>query len=66
MSEWISVDERSPEVEDGMVLAWDADKEGDYHFALRESSGSWVIFIGGWSYTESITHWMPLPEPPKN
>ena len=51
MREWISVKERAPEV--GTVLATD---------------GRIVITAPSSSVTAdgiAITHWMPLPEPPK-
>jgi hypothetical protein len=68
--DWISVDERLPE-KDGRYLV--AMKNGDnYHISTRRfkrtdppiwwkghSYGYWARHTGG------VTHWMPLPEPPK-
>jgi hypothetical protein len=59
---WISVDDRLPE-NDAKVLV--CDTREDY-------VSSWVYFGDGlwfgeevvWT-TKDITHWMPLPEPPK-
>lgn len=59
---WISVEDRLPE-EPGEVLmalygrvciAW-------YHIDGRFESGSGLVF----SAEKAVTHWMPLPEPPK-
>ena len=52
MAEWISVKERLPE--DGKyVLAYSADDD----FMKVEARHHFGVF--------QITHWMPLPEPPK-
>ena len=60
---WISVEERLPE-EPGEVLmvlygrvciAW-------YHCDGRFESGSGYVWTAGMG---EVTHWMPLPEPPK-
>lgn len=64
MSKWISVADRFPEdMED--VLIWDAD----------EAKGGFCAVAVGWktddgwetetTYSPKVTHWMPLPEPPK-
>jgi len=67
MSEWISVKDRLPQ-EDDPVLVWDI-----------ASPYSEFVDIGyydphsapdtGWRCNEymnrSVTHWMPLPEPPQ-
>lgn len=54
---WISVDERLPE-DDHTVLVWSHRNSKEY-FNVYDH-GKWVIME-----TEDITHWMPLPEPPK-
>jgi hypothetical protein len=53
MGEWIPVDERLPD-EEVRVLATDGDKvfESEY-------------WSGRWEWCADVTHWMPLPEPPK-
>lgn len=73
--EWISVDERLPEeYEKCLVVA----KVGDrtvidlaeivrcYHLLTSSESCEWLI-TNDWDEGEGceITHWMPLPEPPK-
>lgn len=58
MSEWISVKDRLPEPEVKEVLVWDKE----------ESSVCPCNSFGGWKRLLSfkyISHWMPLPEPPK-
>lgn len=62
MSSWISVNDRLPE------------KRGEYLVAYRPRYWDRVsieieVFLGGttWAHKDymSITHWMPLPEPPE-
>ena len=59
MSEWSSVKERLPRCgERGLVT------EGNGVFeAVLSISHNWSRFGIGWA--EGVTHWMPLPEPPK-
>jgi hypothetical protein len=64
--EWISVKERLPEV-DGRVIvhAPSADPRHPLiNFAWYDPSGfGWSLFPH--CFIDSITHWMPLPEPPE-
>ena len=62
--EWISVDERLPEEKANCLV--------HYKHAYCDNDGYWAIgltfydgnkFVIGKEY--KITHWMPLPEPPK-
>ena len=64
---WIPVTERLPE-EDADVLCY----RGNHIGALIDvytykGDGKWEDSYGYWNYTdiEGITHWMPLPEAPK-
>ena len=72
-SEWISVDERMPEIMETVLIAY-KEKWGwetEWHFDV--DAGSWDIVEGRWNTYHDldegqelhITHWMPLPEPPK-
>lgn len=60
MSRWIKCSDRLPDLDDDGcsegVLALNSD--GDIVF-------SWVI-NHDWEFGEDITHWMPLPELPKD
>ncbi|MCB7128181.1 MAG: DUF551 domain-containing protein [Candidatus Brocadiales bacterium] len=63
MTEWISVEERLPKKYKNVLIFVD--------FRLR--GGSWHMntasYIEEWVHgndpTPGVTHWMPLPEPPK-
>lgn len=59
MNEWISVKDRLPK-EGVKVLAC---YKGAYLEICKCSEGVWVNRFGS-DYT-GVTHWMPLPEPPK-
>lgn len=67
--EWISVKERLPE--NGIdVLVHDA--FGDPTISISTAAysnvdGKWIDYLGNdHNYQSDITHWMPLPTPPKN
>ena len=55
--EWISVKDRLPE-EDTWVLVYA--KQG-FYMNLKVD----YIYHGEWFNSLLVTHWMPLPEPPK-
>ncbi len=55
---WINVDDRLPD-DDDSCLVWN----GNHIFvAIYWGDGEWMFD----SYACEITHWMPLPEPPKD
>jgi hypothetical protein len=56
---WISVDERLPTYEDGKVLIYTA---YGISIAQKTTTNHWK---GDNAIPKFITHWMPLPEPPK-
>lgn len=63
--EWISVKDRLPEVDQGILLYWNDDICTGY----LTKYGNDFIFCDGFTddyEKEFVTHWMPLPEPPKN
>lgn len=58
---WISVDEALP-IYDGLVLA--VDKNNTIRLGIYTDLG-WTSQFGN-PMVAHITHWMPLPEPPKD
>lgn len=66
MSEWISVEERLPE-QSVEVLVYDFVDSMDVMFLEVDDDGYrfWAD-DNGYEYSiHDVTHWMPLPEPPK-
>lgn len=62
---WIPVEERLPEDPVKKVLVFVPHTHGDIVDAGRYlGADNWVL--EGWHLTQNaVTHWMPLPEPPK-
>ena len=58
-AEWISVDERLP---DGNGRFLTVDEKGDMMVCYWEKHFGWFASVCN---KNAITHWMPLPEPPK-
>ena len=74
VQEWISVDERLPDnKEHDWVLAQVIEDNGYMHIPkvmeYRKSKNDWLDDTYGWLSEHNgaftVTHWMPLPEPPK-
>jgi hypothetical protein len=61
MSEWIDVKVRLPKL-DERVLAWDG--EGSNIGFLLYEDAEWRDIR--YYEIENVSHWMPLPEPPKS
>lgn len=67
--EWISVNDRLPEMKGLYLVA--ANQYKDTTIAEYSALGkSWIGLqnVGtydDWDYDCEVTHWMPLPEPPK-
>lgn len=62
MSKWISVKDRLP-TKDKLVLVINGDRiEIMTYLGHYKSSLYWV---NSWGKPIDVTHWMPLPEPPK-
>ena len=82
MSEWISVKDRLPELEGDFIVFGKpyANKGHAIALACFQDDGEWVeaddtfgwvfldkeIYASGFSELENVTHWQPLPEPPKD
>ena len=72
--EWISVDDRLPDNKEyDWVLAQVVEDNGFMHIPTvmeyRQSKNDWFEETYGWLSEHNgaftVTHWMPLPEPPK-
>lgn len=63
VQEWISVDDRLPEKQADVVAL--SNKNGGYMFVGYRGyiSGEWME--NGALHVGDVTHWMPLPQPPK-
>ena len=62
MAEWISVKDKLPEV--GVkVLVYSAENKNDYEVGAY--SDTYRGFFVRRFWYENITHWQPLPEPPR-
>ena len=59
VQKWISVKDRLPEEEGLYLVAVVNDHERRY------SKTAWYHGHGNWFLHQKVTHWMPLPEPPK-
>lgn len=59
--EWINVNDRLPDELDAVLVLGETDNN------LKKGMEVCWICGGDWTgwWTKNITHWMPLPEPPK-
>lgn len=60
IQEWVSVEERLPEESLDSVMGYDEYRERCVF--VQYYKGEWIL---GNHESVKITHWMPLPEPPK-
>ncbi len=62
--EWISVEDRLPQYDKEVVYI---DKSNDIHLGRLESGMGKEIYWTHYDFLEDedVTHWMPLPHPPK-
>lgn len=60
--EWISVEDEKPKA-DGNYLVFINKRGGIYEVAWFDHEISYFWIAG--AFASYITHWMPLPEPPK-
>jgi hypothetical protein len=76
MSNWISIKDRLPDCHSqhgkifasGYVLTYDEYNEVDVNQLIRggeHTENGWVEKYVEWQESNYITHWQPLPEPPK-
>ena len=59
VQEWISVKDRLPEKDEIVIICTDE----NFIYAGELIGDTW--FLDNDSWTATVTHWMPLPEPPK-
>ena len=59
VQEWISVDDRLPEKDEIVIICADE----NFIYAGELVGDTW--FLDNDSWTATVTHWMPLPQPPK-
>jgi len=64
VQEWISVKDRLPE-DDSDVLAYSRNGEECRIYPANYAKGVWFDCIFTTPVTDTTTHWMPLPQPPK-
>lgn len=64
VQEWIPVTERLPE-DDSDVLAYSRIGEESRIYPACYSNGVWFDCVFNAPATDTTTHWMPLPVPPK-
>ena len=57
--EWISVEDRLPEKDEIVIICTNE----NFIYAGELIGDTW--FLDNDSWTATVTHWMPLPEPPK-
>lgn len=71
MNEWISVEDRLPSSKEKMVLVY-GKYTNDRKYLVRPAfrirvKGKGVIWHAyQWRDFKEVTHWMPLPNPPKD
>ena len=62
---WISVEDRLPE-KNQAVLGWYKDNPfAGYTYGVVSWNGKGWVFVYAQRYVTNVTHWMPLPNPPK-
>ena len=64
VQEWISVEDRLPE-DDSDVLAYSGIGEESRIYPACYSNGVWFDCVFNAPATDTTTHWMPFPKPPK-
>ena len=59
VQEWVSVDDRLPDDDEVVIICTDK----NFVYAGELIGDTW--FLDNDSWTATVTHWMPMPEPPK-
>jgi hypothetical protein len=67
-SQWISVDDRLPEFNQPVICVKDRSKRYKHTIVEQDVRSSLSNHTNNWMVTprlDKVTHWMPLPQPPK-
>lgn len=68
MAEWIPVSERLPGDVDAYLIVCDEHEDGQcvvVSTGQYEGDGCWTPDYNSMLPSSAVTHWMPLPKPPK-
>lgn len=65
MPEWISVKDRLPDTNTDVLVTVFWCGRWQVKIGWRLKSGEWNVKAGFADSVLPVTHWMPLPEPPK-
>lgn len=72
VNQWINCKDKMPEDNTSVLFVYVSENgiksvHYGYHQTLKGLGSSWAKPSGGWQYCDDeVTHWMPLPEPPKD
>lgn len=72
VSKWISCKDKMPEDNTSVLFVYVSENgiksvHYGYHTNIRGVYSCWSKTSGGWEYSdEDVTHWQPIPEPPKD
>jgi hypothetical protein len=70
MSDWISVDDRLPNLVKRVLVVWDGVVQNHAAILIKDKDDlhSWYfnkeVDVLPFDSAAPVTHWMPLPEPP--
>lgn len=68
---WISCKDKMPNDNEIVLFCYVSDNgvksvQYGYHQTIKGIGSSWAKPSGGWQYADNdVTHWQPIPEPPK-
>lgn len=68
-AEWISIDDKKPNIKEGVLVCLNNGFITVAYLVETEIAYNWQIFGDLDTFLvdkkDKVTHWMPLPEPPK-
>ena len=64
MNEWISVEDGLPKLWESVLLYWYGGVQYGSLCKYGETLYWEIVYVGSIHFTE-VTHWQPLPDPPK-